>query len=167
MQQEMVFPYQPKALRLVPGIILFGAGAFVEVHKAETNTRGLIINHMIELRPSEATGFYWTMAGLSWLFFVVLILSAAWFAMAKKTAITLRPTEMIVPPVGFRSRTIMIPYADIAAIQHRKLRRQEFLIITRHSGKAAHIVASMFPSRQVFAQIRAELAARARSAQNL
>ncbi len=154
----------PNVGKLVLGIAFFGGCAIFLAERAETNTRGLIIQGFIRLRPDEAIVAYWIMAGIS-IAFVALALMGIWTTLTNTSGLVLGERELVIPPTIFRGGDLAIPYGDITAIRHRNVRNQQFLVITRRSGRPTNLAASMFPSQQAFAQARAELAARARAAQ--
>jgi hypothetical protein len=80
--------------------------------------------------------------------------------MTNRSGLVLRQAELVVPPTALGRSALTIPYADITAIQHRAVNRQQYLVITRRSGRSANLRAAMFQSEQHFAHARAELAAR-------
>ncbi len=57
----MAFRYRPSPKVMVLSGLFFGACAAVLGHKASTNTRGLMLNGIIELSPSGASTFYWVL----------------------------------------------------------------------------------------------------------
>jgi hypothetical protein len=163
MPNDLVFPYKPNVRNLVLGIAFFGVIAMFMAERAETNTRDLIIEGFIRLGPDGANVTYWILAGVS-IAFVAAALLGIWSALTNKTGLVLGEKELVIPPTIFRGGDLAIPYADIAAIRHSSAYKQQFLVITRRTGRPARLAASMFQSEQEFAQARAELAARARLA---
>ena len=165
MSAEQVYPYRAKPGRLVCGIVLFGALGLFMLHTASGNTRGTLIDGIIRLRPDEATIFDYVIAVLC-LAFVPLGLFSLYISLTRKTVLVLGSSG-ITAPVGIRKQERMVAYADIKSIQHRAVRRQEFITITPRTGKAVSIAASLLPSKAVFASVRAEVTARAKAAQSL
>jgi hypothetical protein len=165
MSAELVYPYRQSPGRLVLAILLFGLAGAYFLHLAAGNRRGMTIDYIIRLRPDEAAIAYDIFATLSFLF-VALGLYGLFVAMTKRLEIAVGPSGIRLP-VGLARRETTIAYADIKSIQHQKIRSTEFLTITPRAGKRAVISAIMLPSKEVFAQIRAELTARARTAQQL
>jgi hypothetical protein len=165
MSAEQVYPYRAKPGRLVRGIILFGALGLFMLYTASGNTRGTVVNGIIQLRPNEATIFDYVIAALC-LAFVPLGLFSLYVSLTRKPLLVLGPSGIAVP-AGIRKEKRTVAYADIRSIQHRAIRSQEFLTITPRTGKAISIAASLLPSKTVFAAVRAELTARAKAAQSL
>ena len=165
MSTELVYPYRLSPGRLALGPLFFGLGGLYFVHEANGNQRGLIIDYIIRLNPGEATVFFYMLA----VFMLVIAVLTAYsliISATKTMEIALEPSGIRLP-VGLAKRETTIAYADIKSIQHRKGRATEFLVIAPRAGKGAFIAASMLPSKEAFAQVRAELTARARTAQQL
>jgi hypothetical protein len=154
MPAELVYPYRSKPMTMIGGILFFGAGGLLMLYAAATNTDGLLLE-----------GFYYGVAAVM-LTFVVLGIHQLYMSLTKETSLRLGPSAFTMP-VGFRKLERRIAYADIKSIQHRRVYRQEFITITPRMGKALSIGASLLPSKAIFTAIRAELAARAKTAQNL
>ena len=164
MSAEQVYPYRAKPTTMILGAVFFGAAGALMLHQAQTNTRALLINGLIRLDPSEATVFYYVF-GVLGLLFVPLAIFSLYASFTKKPTLTLGPSSITVPPGALKGQTRTVAYADIQAIQHNKVNRQEFLKITPRGGKTITIAASLLPSKAVCATIRGELAARAKAAQ--
>src|SRR5580704_2371067 len=65
---QLYYSYRPRWRTMILAGGLFVACGLVLVEMAESNDRGLIIEHVIELSPRHATDFYWVMAVLSFTF---------------------------------------------------------------------------------------------------
>jgi hypothetical protein len=165
MADELIYPYRPNVKTLALGFALFGLAAFYFVEKARTNTRGLIIDRVIELRPSEATIFYTILAALSF-GFVALAVYATWVALTRETVLALRASAFSMP-VGVAKRDTTIPYREIRSIQLQAVRNREYLAVVLKDGKRVSIWPTMLPSKEIFMSVRSELSARARTAQQL
>jgi hypothetical protein len=165
MPAELVYPYRSKPMTMIGGILFFGAGGLLMLYAAATNTDGLLLEGFIRLEPGAANVFYYGVAAVM-LTFVVLGIHQLYMSLTKETSLRLGPSAFTMP-VGFRKLERRIAYADIKSIQHRRVYRQEFITITPRMGKALSIGASLLPSKAIFTAIRAELAARAKTAQNL
>ena len=163
MSAELVYPYRQSPGRLALGPLFFGLGGLFFLHKANGNQRGVIIDYIIRLNPGEATVFYYIFAVLM-LAIAALALYSLTISFTKTMEIALEPSGIRLP-VGLARREATIAYADIKSIRHQKGRSTEFLIITPRAGKGAFIAASMLPSKDAFARLRAELSVRARTAQ--
>jgi hypothetical protein len=165
MAAEQIYPYRAKSTTMIWVILLFGAAALGLADEARTNTRGLLLDRIIHLRPDEATFFYYGLAVMSAAFVLIGIFSL-YISLTRKTVLILGPSSITASP-GLARAERTIAYADIKSIQHRRVRSQEFLTITPGIGKSLSIAASMLPSKDVFISVRAELTARAKAARNL
>ena len=96
--------------------LFFGACAAVIGQKASTNTKGLILNGIIEFSPSGASTFYWVLTALSILF----VLVAGWMivtTLVHGVPDVVLTNEAISFPVGFPiKRPFRLPYAEITGL---------------------------------------------------
>jgi len=138
--------------------IFFGACAWTFLEKAREQPRGLIINHMIELSPSSAQVFHWTLFGFSMLF-VVTGIAAFVLSFGKEKYITITAHSIRAPKNGFSDIEIEVPFADIKSMQLQEIQKQRFLHITHANGKLS-IVQSLLPSKAAFEEICALITAK-------
>jgi hypothetical protein len=165
MAAELVYPYRQSLGRSIFAMLFFGLPGVFFLHKADANQLGMRLYYFIRLRPSEATIVYYMVAA----FLLVLAALMAYSMIVsfnKKMEIALGPVGVRLP-VGVTRRETTITYADIKSIHYKKSRTSEFLTIAPNAGKSAVIASMMLPSKEAFAQLRAELSARACSAQQL
>ncbi len=162
MFEEKIYPYPSiwKGARLAIGC---GVLAVFGFRDAGRDTRGMIIDGLITLRPDEAMVFRYLLAilmGAAAITTVFLMLHPK----LRRAALTLGASGLVISP-RLRRAEITIRYVDIAAIQHRKNRYQELLTVTSRTGEQAAISAGLLPSRAAFDEVRSELEARTRAAQ--
>src|SRR3974377_1058219 len=94
--RNLRYPYKPNSGKMAL-VILLGAGcAAFFVHLAQTNDRGLIIGHTIELSPDDATIFFWCMAALFGLI-VLPCVYALLIGLTSSKELVLTETELTAP----------------------------------------------------------------------
>jgi hypothetical protein len=62
---EIRIPYKVNKIIFILAIVIFGVGAVYMGDIAITNSRGLIVNRILEFSTQGATIIYWVMAGVS------------------------------------------------------------------------------------------------------
>jgi hypothetical protein len=145
------YPYKPKSMTAVVVMVFFAACAAVLAHEADTNDRGLIINRIIELSPSQATVFYWVLAGLSVLFVIGgLFMLVRSFAAPRRVSLT--RDSLISPKAGFSKQVLTIPYASIRKLEVTKVQRQRFLMVYYDKHKIS-IPQSLLPNQAAFDEL--------------
>lgn len=116
--------------------------------KARTNSRGLVINGVIELAPTGATAFYWVIAGLSAAFVLAAILVAV-LRVVWPRRLVLAAHELLVPRFVWSKSDTRIPYSAITGIEIQEVSGQKFAHVRHASGRAT-ITASLLPRKEDF-----------------
>lgn len=156
---ELRYPYRAKIWKLLLAAVFFGACALIIAHKAQSNDKDMIINHLIELDTHDATIFLWILAALSAAFVLTGIVGIA-KTIGSTTELVLAPDAITAPKSGLRSKTLVtVPYRSITNLVLQKVQSQKFLII-HHPGGKLGIVASMLPGTADFETVCEEIAAR-------
>jgi hypothetical protein len=165
MSAELVYPYRPSPIRLSLFVLLVGFGGVLFLKDGAASRHDETILNVIRLGPRKVAAFHYILA--AFLFgMVAREIYRFLVAYAKKIKITLGPSSVRIP-VGLAWHETAVAYVDIQSVLHQKLRSGECLTITQQDGKQVVIAAKMLPSKDTFVQIRAELAARAKTAQSL
>jgi hypothetical protein len=139
--------------------LFFGACAAVIGQKASTNTKGLILNGIIEFSPSSASVFYWVLAVLS----VLFVVAGGWTLLT--TFIHGVPDIVLTDdaisfPVGFPiKRAFTLPYSQITGLSQSEVSGQRFLML--HTATKKHqIVLNWLGSRDAEAALPQAVAQR-------
>ena len=139
--------------------LFFGACAAVLGHKATTNTRGLILNGIIEFSPSSASTFYWVLTAFSILF----VLAAGWTiitTLVHGVPDVVLSDNAISFPAGFPiKRPSRVPYSEITGLSRSEVSGQRFLML-HTATKKHHIVLNWLGSKDAEATLPHELAQR-------
>jgi hypothetical protein len=121
---------------------------------ASSNDQSLTLEHLITLSPENATRFYWTICGLSFVFVAAAILMAIQRVVFPQT-LTFSREGLSAPKYPWASPSL-IPYSSIIAISTTKVGRQEFIKIVHEGGKQT-ISAAMLESPLIIDDVRGEL----------
>ncbi len=119
--------------------------------RANSNDRGLIINHVIELSKNGATIFYRVFCFLS-LCFVAITIALTFHRLKYRQRITLTAADIIVPVSRWSADEKLIEYKDISSLSESNVSGQTFLYLF-HSGGKYIINRSMPPSKKVCREI--------------
>ena len=158
-QQPITFRCRPSPKVMLLCCLFFGACAAVIGQKASTNTRGLILNGIIEFSPSSASVFYWVLAVLS----VLFVVAGGWTILT--TFIHGVPDVVLTDdaisfPVGFPvNRAFSLPYSQITGLSQSEVSGQRFLML-HTATKKHHIVLNWLESKDAEAALPQELAQR-------
>ncbi len=163
MSADLVYPYRRSPVRLALIVTLLGLISIYYLKHAESDQHGESIAAMIRRNSGEAAVFNY-LAAVFLIGFVAFEIYRFVVSYTRRTEIALEPS-CIRLPARLARREIIIAYADIQSVLHQKLRSGEYLTVTPRAGKRTVIASSMLPSKDAFAQLRAELSARAKSAQ--
>jgi hypothetical protein len=155
---SLTYAYRQKTWKIVLGLLFFAGCAWIALHTARTNDRGLIINHLIELETPSATIFYWGIFAVC-AAFVPLGLAGLWVGRAGGRRITLDQQAITLPKNAWSRESRTIPLAEITGLSMQTINGQTFLHMRLTSGKAS-LVGSMFPSKADFETFSAALAER-------
>ena len=156
-QQSMTFRCRPSPKVMLICGLFFGTCAAVIGQKASTNTKGLILNGIIEFSPSGASTFYWVLTALSILF----VLAAGWMivtTLVHGVPDVVLTIEAISFPVGFPiKRPFRLPYAEITGLSQSEVSGQR--ILTLHTAaKKHHIALNWLGSKDAEVALTRELA---------
>lgn len=133
--EQIKFSYKKPTLKIILCVLFFGAITVFIINDATTNTKGLIINHTIELSPNSATIFSWALAIASGLFTLGGIY--AMFAGINSKEIILTNNEISVPKAPISKKIVTIKYSDITGLNIKTVQKIRFLNITYRDGKLA------------------------------
>lgn len=98
----------------VLAILAFGAGAYVLFLRSQTDVRGLVLNHIIELSASDASLFYLALAAASVVLCLmgIVILLLSLFAHRN---IEITSTHLSLPRSILSPNNAIIPWDSITA----------------------------------------------------
>jgi hypothetical protein len=146
--------------------LFFGVCAAVLGHKASTNTRGLILNGVIELDPSSASIFYWVLTVVSLLFVFVTGWTIVTTLVHGVPDVVLTD-DAISFPVGFPvKRPFRLPYSEITGLSRSEVSGQRFLML-HTATKKHHVVLNWLGSKAAEVALPQELAQRLSRASNI
>lgn len=152
------YPYKPGPLRMLLVILFFGVCGYFLAQVAQTNTKGLLINGIVELSPDNATVFFWCLAALSGAFVLAGLLGlVASFTSSKELLLT--ENTLTAPAAMWSRHPKVIRVSDITHLETQSIERQRFLNVYHRGGKLA-ISASLLPNGAAFDELCAELASR-------
>jgi hypothetical protein len=121
---------------MIPGFLLFAAGAVMMLYKATHSRRGLVIEDLIHLDAGEARIFYFVVAGISALF-----AAAAMATMVRlhggKVHVEIDDDGITVPGPALRPRSRRFAWAEITLARLSTVQRQVFVTIVGPAGKAS------------------------------
>jgi len=127
--------------------LFFGACAAVLGYKASTNTKGLILNGIIEFSPAGASTFFCVLTVFSLLF----VLVAGWTiftTFVHGIPYIVLSHDAISLPVGFPiKRSVRLPYAEVTGFSRSEVSGQRFLTL-HTSHKKYHIVLNWLGSKE-------------------
>jgi hypothetical protein len=107
---------RPYALLMMSAALFVGAG-WMEIHQAETNDRGLIINGIITLGPHGADVFYAVMGTFGLAFGALFVVALAGLASRREFRIVLGKNAVSMPHSQlWRTQDLTIPYATILSV---------------------------------------------------
>ena len=144
------YRYRAKPLVMILCAVFFTACGYAVLNDAQTNDRGLIIDHLIELDMHQATIFYWALFACC-VGFVGIALVALISALTQETYVEVTDKGILVPAI-FRNNTTYVQFADVTQVRLQKVQRQAFLILTHPGGKASISRANM-PSKTDFEEL--------------
>ena len=140
---ENEYDYRPKWTVILLGVLFSAMACLFFVDKARTNARGLLINGIIELSPSQASVFFWILAGTSAAFVAACAFLIAFWSNTRQR-IALSATSLIIPLSRWSAREISVDYGSITALKTTQVGRQKFLKVSHPNGSFT-IAASMLP----------------------
>jgi len=110
------YPYKPKLDHGVKATIFGALFTLALVYIAVTNTRGVIISHLVTLDASKATWLYYllTTGGIIWL---VNGLNTLRLALMTTRCISLSPVGITIPAQWPGQANTTIPYRSISDLQ--------------------------------------------------
>jgi len=148
---EREYEYKPSWLIIFLCGGMFGLAAVFFGVRANSNDRGLIINHVIELSENGATIFYWVFCFLS-LCFVAITIALTFHRLKFRQRIAFTQTGVIVPVSRWSADEKLIEYKNISALSESNVSGQTFLYLF-HSGGKYIINRGMLPSKKNYLEI--------------
>jgi hypothetical protein len=139
------YAYRPKTWVMVLSGLFVAICAVVLARVAQSNDRGVIINHLITLDTGQATIFYWVLSAVS-VAFVVAAISGVIRSLRAPREVMVDARGVTVP---VRGGPATIAFADITDLRIQRVQSQKFLII-HHCGGKATITRSLMPSNADF-----------------
>lgn len=128
------YEYGAKIKLALMGILFFGIiGAFL-VFQGMENEKGLIINHMIELSPNEASGLYFLLSGASFLFAALALAAMAQSLFQGKTFLIIYPDRFTVPKSLFQKEK-NVYFSSIKAVKAQNVSGTKTLTFQSDDGK--------------------------------
>jgi hypothetical protein len=157
--KHIEYPYKPNPWMSFLSMLVLSGTTYIAFDTANTNDRGIIFYHLIELSPPNATIFYWGgffLIALSTLIYMLAIVSA-FFSKAK---LTITDTEILVPStIVFSSQNIIVQLADINNMDEM-IQTNYGLEIGRYLkiqydnwSKEIHILKQMLPNKEAFRKV--------------
>lgn len=138
------FPYRTRMGTMLLAAAFFGGCAAIFAYKAATTDRGLIINGLIELDPSQAKVFFRVLEALSWLFVVAAIFATIHGRM-KNPVLTLADDYIDIPTGIFGRREITrIEFKNVTGASLDKISGQQILNLWTPATRAA-VAKSLLP----------------------
>jgi len=154
------YAYRQSWWVIVLGGLFFGGGSVFMALMAAGNTRGLVIDYVIELSPRSASWFYGIVAGVSGLFVVAVILQM-FNRLARPQSVILESDALIVPKSSLSSTVVRIPYAEIESVDVLEVAGESFMKIKVRNGSKRDIMQSLLPDKKAFSEILEALRERA------
>lgn len=150
------YPYETHSGKMLLGGVFSSIGAVVLFYMAKTNNRGLILNHLVEFSPGQATIFYLVLAGLAGLGAVLGLLAFIGNQGGPKQ-LTLTETRLTVPSIIFGGSQKVVKVSDIQWLSLVAFKGYRYLYV-RHSSGKIRINEECFPSNAAFAELYHALA---------
>lgn len=151
MEIERDYEYKPSWLVIFGCGALFALAAAIFALRANSNDRGLIINHIIELSENGATYFYWVMCFLS-AGFVTIAVALTFHRLKFRQRVALTANGIVVPASRWSAGEKFIEYKNISALSESSINGQHFLYIFHADGKYI-LNRGMLPSKKVYREI--------------
>ena len=149
---EREYVYRPGWMMiLLCGSFFIGCGVVLG-DKALRNEQGLVINGIIQLGPTGATIFYWTLCILSFGFVVAAGLCAL-HRIITNQRLAFTSDAILLPFSRWSSKEIAIPYDEIVKLSSVEISGQRILYLYRNNNTKFTIAASMLPSRESFDEV--------------
>ena len=138
------FPYKPRLVPMLVAILFFGFCGWFMNQTANTNDRGLILEHLIHFSPEGATLFYRAIAWVSFMF-VALAVFVGLPQTFLDRRLVLEPDSILVPRGLWSTQRVRIPLDSIREVQMATYRRKYHFITIYHDGGKCKINASHLP----------------------
>lgn len=147
---EKTYPYKFKLSYYLIAIPFLAGMTYFFCTQAMTNNRGLIINKLIYLSPSNATGFYWLFTGMG-IFSFVMTIYILILNLTSRRQIALNEKQITVPK-ALSNSNVIVPYQSIWELRISSVNNERFLTITYVGGKI-HIAESWLPDETSFDEL--------------
>jgi hypothetical protein len=152
------FDYRPKIWTALLATAFFTLMAVTSVGIAQTNTRGLILYHLIRFDRDGATIFYWCLVGL----FALMACVAAYgvqLAFSDPREIVVGKAGITAPAGAYSSKTVTVRYGAITRVAVTERNRHLFFDVHHRDGKLT-IPKSMVADDDTFEAMLAAVSAR-------
>ncbi len=152
------YPYKPKVVIMLLGVLFFGCAAWLLAYEAQTNDQGItlvFIRHVVELTLDsyQAAIMLWILAGLSFAL-ALMCVCGLYLAFTSHAEVTLTNTTITIPDSGIfsfkKGRTIL--FKDIHSLEILIINKIRFLRIIDTNGKI-DIASSMLPKKGMLDEI--------------
>lgn len=143
-ERSMSFPYKPRPGRLVLAVLFFGFGGWLMNHAADTNDRGLILEHLIYLSPEGACVFYRIISWLCFGFVILAVLSLPQMFLDRR--LVLEKDAILIPRGWWSNRQVRIPLDSIYDVQLATYRNKYRFITIYYNDSKAKINATLLPN---------------------
>ena len=151
------YRYRPKPWTMTLVIVFFAACAAGLTNVAQTNDRGAVIDRLITLNTSQATGLYWVLAACS-VGFVILGIIGIINAYTKELFVEITGNSITIPAMMLRKQAY-IPFREITDMYIQNVQRQVFLTMV-YAGKKISLVRGHMPSKADFEEASALIASK-------
>lgn len=137
------YPYRFKRSSALAGLLILPVMCWWAIHLALTQNRGVVINHVIHLSPTVASG-------LAWLFAICLTLLMGplalmvWSALAGRQEVRLFDNRLEAPKGMFSKDKVVIAHEAIKRIHRQALGEHRGLHIEHRHGRLS-LNANMLP----------------------
>lgn len=160
MQLPARYPYNAKVSTGLIGVVFFGVCLAVFIRRLLTHEGGDRV-FGIEIGPAAAAGFAACLAVVAALL-VLMGVAAVARGLFNPKELVLREDALELPHGFLQTKTAVIPYADILAIQPREVAGQHSLELHLSANRKVAIAAVLL-SQEAFLEIKSFLLARTTS----
>ncbi|MBM3633145.1 MAG: hypothetical protein FJX03_05530 [Alphaproteobacteria bacterium] len=152
------YPYKPKVVIMLLGVLFFGCAAWLLAYEAQTNDQGItlvFIRHIIELTlgATQATYMLWILTVLGAVL-ALFCLCGLYLSLISKAELVLTIKSITIPNTGIfsfkKGRTIL--FKDIHSLEILIINKNRFLRIIDSNGKV-DIASSMLPKKGMLDEI--------------
>ena len=140
--QSQSFPYRTnRPFLMVIGALFFAGCAYFMYLKSQSNARGLILNHIVELSAADASLFYLALA-LASVTFVLMSVALLLLSLFARRFVEITPAHLSVPRGLFSLSNAIIPWESITGLRDIAMSGHHWLDVF-HAGGKVRIAESM------------------------